>query len=384
MTSAPSLPHPLFRVLYAALALALAAGWILADAVPAQAALNWGVESPGGGATVESSFTLTAYVESFRDDRVEAVRARLRRGDQQVGDVRNLERQSETDAGQPGVRRSTWSSPVGIDSFANGTYTVEVSAVNRIYPEGSRWEGHEIVLDAPPVAKLETVRVSDASAREVQVRWVRSSAPDMKRYVVQRAQGGGPFTDVHTAGAADPTEYTDKVPEDGEYVYRLKAVRAGADGGEREALSEPRGVKVTPESSGRPQGDGSGPLAPQERTDEPGAPPPPRRSGVTTTPRLASRNGAGGERNQSSAETPRVATAPPNANAEFQEQLDYGVELPEWEREVTERVASGTSADGGTLRIFDRADTQQSRLTGVAAGLVFVLGGLHIMRFLNW
>lgn len=388
------LSHPMPRVLRAALAVALACTWLVMGAMPADAAIDWGVQSPGPGERVTGSFTLTAFVDTFRDNRAEAVRARFRKGEQPVGAVRNLQRQSESEQG-PGVVRSTWATSMSPESLANGMYTVEVSVVNAVHRDGSPWRGHEIAIDAPPVAKLETVRVADAQARKVEVRWVRSGAPDMRRYVVQRAKAGGNFTDVHTAGAGDSTVHTDVVPEDGEYRYRVKAVRAGADGGDREAVSEPRSVTVTPTASGRPEnndGDNSGPLAPRPSDGSDGSEDPgeagegaQRRSGGASAPRLSprNRNGGGNEARQGQASAPDVAG--PNPNSQFRQELDYGVELPEFEREVTERVAAADDAvrDGGTLTVYDRDLQTDQFLVPVATGLVFVLGGLHIRRFLQ-
>jgi len=377
MTTAAALPHPLLRVLHGllALGLALAATWLVGTPSPAgaQAVTNWGVESPGPGQVVAGAFTLTGFVEALQDHRVDAVRSRLRRGDQPVGPVRNLQRTGDAPVG-PGMRRSTWTTSVDTASLANGTYVVEVSVVSALHPEGSPWQGHQIIIDAPPVAQLETARVTDGDARTVEVRWVRSSAPDLIRYVVQRASGGGEFADVHTATSADATTHVDTTPEHGAYRYRVKVVRSGADGGEREAVSEPHSVDVKPGASGRPEGDGepSGPLGSRDQDpDGDAAAPGPRRSG-TSAPRLSTGSRPGGR-----ARSPNVA-APGNPNSTFEEHLDYGVSPPPvWD---SEDLAQG---DEGTLTVFDREMSAQNALVPVAGGLVLTLFGLHIVRFLR-
>lgn len=395
----PATPGPsaASRVLYALCALALASGWLVTAALPAQAALAWGVDSPGANQSVSDSVTITAFVESFQEESVDAVRARFRRGEQPVGEVRNMQHQGDTaDARRPGVRRSTWTTQANVGSLPNGRYVVEVSVVDRLYPEGSAWQGHEIVIDSPPTARLETVRVADPAKREVEVRWLRSSAPDHLRYVLQRADGDGAFSDVRTFPTVDATSYVDTVPEYGEYRYRVTSVRQAADGGEREAVSEARSVSVQPDSSGRPEDDDGeldGPLG--ERADNPDGPAaPPSESGQPTTPRLSSNpssGAAGGGPSASNRRAQQPSVSPPNnPNSTFEQYLDYGVPLPEWEEEAApvpdeggDAVASGVD-DAGTLTVFgDQGIDRERVLVPVASGLVLTLFGLHIVRFLN-
>lgn len=390
MTAATDLPHPAVRAVYGLLALAVGAGWLVAAALPAQAALAWGVESPGAGSVVEGSFTITAYVESFQDESVDAVRSRFRRGDQPVGDVRNMQRQGESsDARRPGVRRSTWTTEASVGSMPNGRYVVEVSVVNGVYPDGSPWQGHEVVIDSPPTAHLETVRVANADRREVEVRWVRSTAPDHVRYVLQRAAGGD-FADVRTFPTSDTTSYVDTVPDYGEYRYRVKAVRMAADGSEREAVSDPRSVNVQPTSSERPEnedGEPDGPLGNRGENPDP-ASPAPSDSGASA-PRLSTSSpgggGGGGGNTSGRANSPSVQP-PANANNTFEEYLDYGVPPPEWEEAEDEDdsdVVAGAE-DPGTLTVFGDGGIDRERvLVPVAGGLVLTLFGLHIVRFLN-
>lgn len=373
--------HPGARLLHAALALLLAGAWLAVGARPAAAAVEWGVQSPGAGATVDGAFTLNAYVDSFADEAAQTVRARFRRGDQPVGEVLSLSQQGGGEATRlPGVQRTTWRTVANPGGMLNGTYVLEVSVTNSRYPEGSPWQGHEIVVDVAPTAKLETVRVANAAERHVEVRWQRSSAPDFRRYVLQRAAGGGSFQDVATVATSDTSTHVDTVPDYGEYRYRVKVVRSNASGGEHEAVSEPRTVSVEPDASERPE---TGNRPPGERTPvtatppEGGAAPPPRPS----TPPPAS----GGQGGGATARPPRSrAAAPPGANQTFEEFLDYG-ELPDFTQEQPQpQVAEGAGIEDGTLQVFGDGESDPDRaLVPIAAGLVFTLGGLHILRFLR-
>lgn len=364
MPSALALPHPVLRVLYGLLALALASSWLVAAAVPARAqAIDWGVDSPGPGHVIHESFTLAGFAEAVQEP--DAVRARIRRPDEQV-ELRNLRL-----AGEPEVRgvtrRSLWTTEVGVDSLPlNGTYLLEVQVVSPAYPDGSPWQGHQVIVDRPPVAELETLRVTDGAAGTVEVSWVRSDAQDFLRYVLQRAHGDGPFADVHTAVTADATAHVDTVPEPGDYRYRIKTVRRSADGGEREAVSRAGSVTV---KAGRTE---SG-----EQPDTAGAD---QRAGGAAAPPSAPSGRRGGSSTGSSgrARIPSQA-AQERSNSTFEEQLDYGAELPEWDPEGRESALN----DGGTLTVFDRETDTETALVPVAGGLVLTLFGLHIVRFLR-
>lgn len=390
-TAAPA-PAPALRVLHALLALAISSAWLVAAAVPAAAAQDWGVQEPGPGRTIDGPFIIDAYVVSFAEQNIDAVRSRFRRGEQPVGDVRTLaQRGDPQNAGLPGQTRSRWQAPVGVSGLPNGTYTLEVSVVDSLYPSGSPWRGHEVVIDVAPTATLETVRVADAEARTVEVRWVRTSAPDHVRYVVQRATGAGSFTDVHTAVTSDSVVHVDTVPEHGDYRYRVKVVRLGADGGEREAVSEARSVSVQPEAPTRP-------VSGEEPEVTPGAPSEVDTGGEgtgpgTSVPSLDPGTAPGvSAPSTTSARSQRPNVAPPpNPNSIFEERLDYGVPLPQPQPQVEvappdDAVAgAGQVEDGGTLTVFGGGSelTTEQALKPVAGGLVLTLFGLHIVRFLR-
>lgn len=389
MSRAALLP-PARRAASGLLALALACAWLVAASLPAAAAQDWGVTSPRAGEKLTgASFTTEAHVTTLVEQPVEAVRSRFRPADQPVGEVRNLERQGESqDANLPGQTRTTWQGPVTLSGLPNGTYVLEVSVVNTLYPDGSPWRGHEVVVDVPPTARLETVRVTDAEARKVEVRWVRSSAADHVRYVVQRAAGGGRFSDVHSVSPAESTVHVDTVPEHGDYRYRIQVVRLAADGSERTAVSDARSVSVRSDASGRPESgeEPDGPLGDRSPVpDEEVAAPPPSSSG-TTTPRLSTRSPAASQPAPGGRGQRPTVTPPPNPNTTFEERLDYGVPIPEPEPEPEADVLAeaGGSSDAGTLTVFGgESSNAEQALKPVAGGLVLTLFGLHIVRFLR-
>lgn len=382
-TPAAALPHPALRVLYGALALALAAGWLVAAALPADAA-DWSLQSPAAGAVVTGGhIDVAASVTHFPEEGIETVEARLRRGDSEIVRVGLGQRGAVEGTPIPGQQRSTWQGSISTRGLANGTYALEVlvTSSNPLSPGG--WRGHQIVVDQAPIARLELVRVADADARTVELRWASSSAPDHVRYVLQRAHGAAAFVDVHTATAVGASGHIDTVPEYGEYRYRIKVVRKAADGSEREALSEQRTVEVTPTASGRPETGGE----PEGSDPGEGAAELSGDGSGTTAPRLS------GSRPPSStsgrSQRPNVAP-PPNPNSTFRERLDYG-ELPDWVGEGGERVeaedpqvAGAAGDDGGTLTVFGGEDGGiEQMLKPVAGGLVLTLFGLHIVRFLR-
>lgn len=389
MTAAAVLPRPARRVLYGLLGLALSAGWLVAAALPAAGAQDWGVQSPGPGQVVDGAFIIEAYVVTFADQRVDQVRYQFRRDAHVVGGgILEPQGGSQT-APLPGQTRTTWQGRGDVSGLPNGTYVVEVSVVNAMYPEGSPWRGHEFVVDVLPTASLEVVRVADAAARKVEVRWARSTAPDHVRYVVERAGPEGGFAEVRSIDTSDTTVHLDIVPEYGDYRYRVKVVRMAADGTEHEAVSEPRSISVQPDSSGRPEsgGEPDGPLG--ERTEPPAGDPAGEAAPgpATNTPRLSATSPSGSSPSTTSARSQRPNVAPPpNPNTTFEERLDYGVPLPEWEGEEDPDVLAdaGGSADGGTLTVFGDQDIDAGQaLKPVAGGLVLTLFGLHIVRFLR-
>lgn len=374
MTSAVVLPRPMLRALYSLLALALACSWLVAGGLPASAqAINWGVDSPGPNHIIHDSFTLAGFAEAVQDP--DAVRARIRRPDEQV-ELRNLRLVGEPEM-QGVTRRSIWTTAVDVSSLPlNGTYVLEVQVVSSAHPEGSPWQGHQVIVDRPPVAELETLRVTDRDARTVEVSWVRSDAQDFLRYVLQRAQGDGAFADVHTAVVSDATTHVDTVPEDGDYRYRIKSVRRGADGGEREAVSGAGKVTVKAGRAARPE---SG----EEPDTTPGAD---QRTGGTAAPPSASlgrRSTGGGSAGSSRRSRVPSQAAQERSNATFEGQLDYGVEVPDWDPEAAGQERESALNEGGTLTVFDRETDTETALVPVAGGLVLTLFGLHIVRFLR-
>lgn len=407
------------------LALTLAFGWLLVSALPARAVTEWGVEQPASGASVSEASYVRAYARSVSGEQVDGMRVRFRaEGGGQSGQVRDLSFASgQQDAGS---ERSTWARPFdplasgwhGGAPMPNGHYTVEAQAVSSVESvdfgeelhRESDWRGHRITVDAPPPATSVSAQVANAESGAVQVGWSATSVPDFRRYVVQRASAGGGFTDVHTAQDAAAVSYTDTVDGDGEYRYRVRVVRAGADG-ERASMSDPTAVSVraAPDEGQSPGGDGGdgqdtgGPDA-AGSPDGPGSPG--ATSGSADSPQLSTRSESpstsgsqGDTRAPRTAPDPEVGTdfEPPSGDV-FEENLDYDVpegqrpQAAEQEGETGGSEGSRQSAprgqasepEGGRLTVLNgRELNSEEVLVPVAAGLVLTLGGMHVRRFLN-
>lgn len=405
------------------LTLALALGWLVAVAAPARAVAEWGVEQPGPGGTVTGSTHVQAFARSVKGEQVDGMRVRFRAvGGGQSGQTRSLSFTDRREEGA-GTQRSTWARPFdplssgwhGGAAVPNGRYVVEAQAVSSVESvdfgdelrRESGWRGHQITVDAPPPPTSASARVTDAEAGAVEVSWTAASVPDFRRYVVQRASAGGGFTDVHTATDAAAVSYADRVDGDGDYRYRVRVVRAGASG-ERESVSEPAAVAVQgspPEGDseeGPDGGDGEG----DGGSGGGGASGSPGRA---DSPRLSTRTegGSGSEPSDDDVRAPRTAPGPgvdddferPSGDV-FDETLDYDTaqgQPPraadrEQDREQDGRdgedepVPRGQASgpERGGLTVWNGRELgSREVLVPVAAGLVLILGGLHVRRFLN-
>lgn len=304
----------------------------------------------------------------------------------------------------------------------NGHYTVEAQAVSSVESvdfgdelhRESDWRGHRITVDAPPPPTSVSAEVVDAEAGTVKVSWTASSVPDFRRYVVQRASAGGGFSDVHTAQDMAAASHTDTVGGDGEYRYRVRVVRDGADG-ERTSMSDPAPVSVqaspddeeTPDDdSGDPGEDGVDAEGPEDAgdSDEPGSPG--VTSGSADSPQLSTRSeDAPSSESQEETRAPRTAPDPdvgtdferPSGDV-FEEELDYDTpegqppQAAEQEGEEGDREGGGraiprgqaSQPEGGRLTVLNGRELNSHEvLVPVAAGLVLALAGMHVRRFLN-
>lgn len=401
------------RMLGAVLVVALALAWVAAAAMPARAASNWGVEQPGAGASVTDQTYVRAFVDAISGEKIEGVRARFRQsGGGGPGQVAELSFASRS-GGDAGTERSTWARPFnplasewhGGGPVPNGRYVLEVQVVSSVESvdfedqlrRESEWRGHEIVVDAPPPAASVSAEVADPKARSVRVSWQGTNVPDFRRYELQRARGGGEFSQVHTTSDPQATSFTDTVDEDGDYQYRVRVVRAGADSADKASMSAPAGVAVK-KPAGQESSDAGGGGEPGG--GDAGGGPSPGQSGAPGI----SGGGPGSATGDSEADAraPRTAPGPnvddtiepPDPNV-FDEQLDYGeqgsgrdpAQAPQAAGEENDqRVAREDTSvnDSGLLSVWDSRDlNNEDVLVPVATGLVLTLGGLHVRRFLN-
>jgi hypothetical protein len=129
----------------------------------------------------------------------------------------------------------------------NGTYGVTAFANttnNDVYPrdDASRSQVLDVSMPAPTVTGVEAT----ADGRRITVRWddMRSAAPDVAAYTVERSIDGADFAELTTVEPARTTVTdTDLPPTAGSAAYRVAAVRPAPDGTKVSAASVPT---VTP------------------------------------------------------------------------------------------------------------------------------------------
>jgi hypothetical protein len=403
MTSTPASRRPAVRTAVApALALLLALGWVVAAAVAAEAAVvRYGFESPSDGAQVEQTTTIGAYVDHGPPGEADRVEVRFLRGGAVAGTAHALQRTDDGDTG--GGRRTRFASSFdpmasawhGGGVAANGRYILELRVRERYTDAQERWTpwtaGPQITVNAPPPATRATAHLADPEARTIEVGWetVGTKLPDFTRYVVQRAAGGNEFSEVFVSLDASEGSFTDVVPEDGTYRYRVTVHRLGGDGGER-ASAPADSPAVDTQAGDGPQAEETS--RPRDASEEPGADGGDDRLRDRSSGSISPSSGSSGSLPSSirprGTDTPEAAGPGVGPSSVFEGTLDYG-EIPEDERTITERrlVAAGEDAygpsSGGMLNIMERELAPEQILVPVAAGLVFTLAGLHVRRFLR-
>ncbi|HWB72963.1 MAG TPA: hypothetical protein VG452_12175 [Egibacteraceae bacterium] len=381
--------------------LGLAAVWLLVSAPPAGAVSGFGIDAPSG--TVTGASAVAAFVEQnaaeANTERIAAVESRFLLGGAQSGSTEGLELVSQDvhRAGRTSHYRaaldpfaSRWT---GGRPMANGSYRLQVRVITQVGaapPQTSEWRERQIVLEVPPPQTTAAAKLVDPARRTVEVSWrpVGADLPDFVRYVVERSVNGGRWSEVRRITRPSAGSDVDTVG-DGEYRYRVTVVRSSGSGGE---LSSPPSAPSTAlrvgDTPGQPGQPGTTPGAP----GEPGAP-----GGPDAAPdRIGIRRGAGGPRMGPGAATPpRIdvpgapapvtapsAAAPAPGDDAFRRTLPYGdVGGPAVGQDLA-ADESGLEGDG-TLTIFDRQLVTRDVVVPVAAGLVLMLLGLHIRRFLN-
>jgi hypothetical protein len=378
------------------LALLLALGWVLAAALPGEAAVvRYGFESPSDGATIEQSATVGVYVDHGPPGEADRVEVRFVRGGAVAGSAHALQRTDDGDTG--GGRRTRFAA--AFDPLAsawhgggvapNGRYLLEMRVRERYTDEQERWTpwtaGPQVTVNAPAPATQASARLADPETRAIEVTWatVGTKLPDFTRYVVQRASGGGDFTEIYVGLDASEGSFTDLAPEDGSYRYRVTVHRLAGDGGER--ASAPADSAAVDTRGGSSAGDTDDPATEEPEAGGGGDDRLRNRSSGSISPSSGPSGSLPSSIRPRSTDTPQAAG--PGPSNVFEGTLDYG-EIPEGERTVTERrlVAAGDDAyagGGGMLNIMERELAPEQILVPIAAGLVFTLAGLHIRRFLK-
>jgi hypothetical protein len=386
----------------ALLALALGLGGLLLSAVPAGALGAWGIESPAPGTRLAGPqpVTVVAFVDHASAEEIQRVEVRFTWRGQPVGVVRRLDLLDAREV-QPGLIRSRYSGqldPMSASWFEfravpNGYYQLHARvqyAVQGVNQEASPWStGSELVFDVPPPATTADASLVDPAARSVAVSWkpVGTDMADFTRYIIERAGTDGVWRVVEVTSDPSASRFTDTAPADGEYRYRVTVHRAGADDERASQPADTRAVHVRPDAEPEPEPDPDGAGAePPDGGEGPGGEPPAEGEGGEAAPPRSSswrpwvfptRPPRPGPRQPPA--QPRAA--PPPADSTFEEYLDYGEQ--EWE--VTERqvVREAPPGGGSTLTVFNQELQPEQVLVPVAGGLVLIMLGAHVVRFLN-
>ena len=268
----------------------------------------------------------------------------------------------------------------------NGQYTLEYVVDSDATEGEDDRQRHEFRIDAPPPPQgAPGVGVQDAEAKQMIVAWQRNFAPDISSYTVERRLDDGKWRVAQDKIKPDQTQISDTAPAYGSYQYRVTAVRPAGDGSEevRTATSLPSlAVELQRTSPEIPSGTGGDDPGTGDGTGGTGTTGGTGSSSTGTVPSLSGSPTTSGFGTQTD-EQPGVAL-PRGFEDTYRGALDYDAE----QAEVTERVPvevaqGGTTEDGGTLTVLDRAVDQQRVLPPLAGGLILVLSAAHVLRYLN-
>lgn len=263
-----------------------------------------------------------------------------------------------------------WSENSGLEaeqSFAvpdvalpcNGRYVVQ--AEGRLEDARSHTMERSFVLAALPESVIGLGVTLDSQARAVTVAFQpldeADVAPDAIGYVLERSgPSGGAFDDVASIGLDGEPRFVDPLTDApaGAYTYRVRAVRAGADGDVRSSIIDTESDTVSVE----------------------GDPAPPTSAPSTTVGRGGAANRSTGGRvsvNPTSS-TPRITT-PTTLDTGFEDALDYG------ERTGSSQELPGDEPVAGRSIVQDEADGLG--LAVPAAGALVMLGWAGHILYLN-
>ena len=357
----------------------------LVAAPPAQAdAIRGGITSPDEGATLATSAPNLAASFAHSEGAIESVTL-------EVVSERGGDRQTRT---EPGDGRSSVAVEWLPQLAYNGRYTLTATATgshpDRLVegpqpPPDPVHVTRTFFLAAPPVVPKD-VTAAEASG-SVSLRWADNPEPDLVGYQVERAPAR--TDDFRAIGISTRARFTDDtISKSGRYIYRVIAVRQGAqdEGIASEPSAPTRAVEIeeppvtttTTAAGGDGGGDGAGSgtatTAPAGSASQ--SSPPVRRSGTVDL---------SGFRTLLDQNTTTPA-APGEADPGFQQTLPFdagaGEETQEPGDEPQMEVGLGDPLDSG-----DEADLERRRsLSFIAGGLllfVLLMGTLFLRGEVN-
>lgn len=233
-------------------------------------------------------------------------------------------------------------------------------------------------LAAPPAVPGDVTAAASGS-RGVTVRWTTNPEPDLVGYQIERAPARS--TSFRAVGISTASRFTDDtIDEAGRYIYRVIAVRQGAQdegvASEPSAASQavafaPPATTTTAPPSGGAGGDGGGSTATTAPTSGSSAQPPVRRSGTVDLSGFRTLL----EQNTTAPPVPRGETDPG-----FQQTLPFDPAAAEEEEvgdEPRMEVGLGEPLDPASEEASDRRQS----LSFVAGGLlafVLMMGTLFV------
>lgn len=409
----------------------------LLPGLPAAAA-NGSVTSPQRDTTVSDVVPVRVTVQRSTGESISAVSVRLVRDGQSRGTA-SLSCQNGC-GGMSGDQ--SWGgvsldprSPRAFGSsqpLANGYYSVEASVNGGPFHGASRFL---VSTAATPVAGL----AARVDGKTIRLGWQLPPEPDVSGHVVERRHDGGSWSRVTSLGS-NATTYTDTVSGHGTYTYRVFTSRPDGRGGQLTAVSANADARVaappppspspSPSNSSSPgsgsdrsgsTSGGSNTGSSSDTTSRDGATPPagsaegaeqPEDEERTAAPPVEGEASGDGTGQRGSGISRRVAPPPgvrrgvmlsterrtaPEGDAspevaperhygdgeEYSDELDYGDldPLTGEPRRVTEThrevVRTPVAMFGG------EQNATRATLLSVAAGLLFIVMGLHIFRWMR-
>ena len=353
----------------------------LVAAPPAQAdAIRGGITGPDEGATLATSAPKLAASFAHSEGAIESVTL-------EVVSERGGDRQTRT---EPGNGRSSVAVEWLPQLAYNGRYTLTATATGT-HPD-NLVEGPQpppdpvqatrsFFLAAPPAVPTDVTAAEESG--NVSLRWADNPEPDLVGYQVERAPAR--TDDFRAIGITTRARFTDDtIAKPGRYIYRVIAVRQGAqdEGIASEPSAETRAVEIeeppatttTTAAGGDGSGSGTATTAPSGSASQ--SSPPVRRSGTVDL---------SGFRTLLDQNTTTPA-APGEVDPGFQQTLPFDASAGEVPEEPADEpqmeVGLGDPLDPG-----DDADLERRRsLSFIAGGLllfVLLMGTLFLRSEVN-